>query len=80
MTVHVPEDKLSEIVSLVELWLLMHTATIKDLQSLLGKLLYVRACIRPVYIYILYVAYAAFTQCSSFKLQSRFISDHIRFL
>ena len=52
MTVHVPEDKLSEIVLLVELWLSMHAATIKDLRSLLGKLLYVCACIHPGHIFM----------------------------
>ena len=74
MTVHVPEDKLLEIVSLVELWLLMHTAMIKDLQSLLGKLSYVCACIRPVYIYI-YIYYMLFMQRLLSVLRSNYNQD-----
>ena len=77
MTVRVPEDKLSEIVSLVELWLSMRTATIKDLQSLLGKLSYVCTCICPGRIVmqrLLSVLRSNYNQ-DSFQITSDFRSD-----
>ena len=73
MMVRVPEDKLMEIVSLVELWLWMHTATIKDLQSLLGKLLYACACISPGH--ILCSVYSVFFVRTTIKIHFR--SHHI---
>ena len=78
MTVRVPEDKLLEIVSLVELWLSMNTARIKDLQSLLGKLSYVCACIRPGRIFMqrssFFVLRSNYHQ-DSFQITSDFRSD-----
>ena len=41
MTVNVPNDKLNQISSLVDIWLLKSTTTMTELQSLVGKLLYV---------------------------------------
>ena len=77
MSVRVPEDKLSEIVSLTKLWSSMHTATIKDLQSLLGKLSYVCACIRPGRIFmqrLLSVLRPNYNK-HSFQITSDFRSD-----
>ena len=71
MTARVPEDKLSEIVSLAELWLSMHTATIKNLQSLLGKLSYVCACIRRVLDVSLCSVYSAFFVLTTIKINFR---------
>ena len=41
MTVSFSQDKLSEIQLMVHTWSLKHTATLKDMRTLLGKLLYV---------------------------------------
>ena len=45
MTVSVPDDKLNKILCLVELWLSKSSATITELQSFVGKLSYICACI-----------------------------------
>ena len=47
MTIGVPEDKLEEIKSLIHTWLSKPDATVLELQSLIGKLLYVCSCIHP---------------------------------
>jgi len=47
MTIELTEDRLLEIKSLVLYWLNKDVAKIKDLQSLIGKLNFVAACLRP---------------------------------
>ena len=44
MTVTLPPEKLAEIIDLISSWLLKLMTTIKDLRSLMGKLLYVSQC------------------------------------
>lgn len=52
MTLEITPERLAEIKSLVFQWLNKDTASIKDLQSLIGKLNFVAACVRPGRIFI----------------------------
>ena len=52
MTVEVTPQRLVEIRSLVEQWLEKESATLKEVQSLLGKLNFVGACVRPSRIFV----------------------------
>ena len=52
MTVEVTPERLIEIKELVETWLSKETATLKELQSVVGKLNFVAACVRPGRIFI----------------------------
>ena len=52
MTVEVTPERLVEIRQLVLLWLAKESATLKELQSLIGKLNFVAACVRPGRIFI----------------------------
>ena len=52
MTVEVTPGRLVEIKELVSSWLEKETATLKELQSLIGKLNYVAACVKPGRIFI----------------------------
>ena len=45
-TVSIPEEKLREIINLCKSWLGKQTCTKKELQSLLGSLLYITKCVR----------------------------------
>ena len=51
MTVSMPDDKLNEISSLVDIWLSKSTATITELQLLIGEL-YICSCIHPGHIFM----------------------------
>ena len=46
-TVQVPQDKLDSITELIKDWLTKLSATKAELQSLIGKLAFVCACISP---------------------------------
>ena len=52
MTVEVTKERLAEIRKLTEEWLNKDLATIKQIQSLLGKLNFVGACVKPSRIFI----------------------------
>ena len=52
MTVEVTPQRLTEIRSLIERWLEKDSATLKEIQSLLGKLNFVAACVRPSRIFV----------------------------
>jgi hypothetical protein len=52
MTMEVTEDRLQEIKLLVVCWLNKTNATLRELQSLIGKLNFVAACVRPGRIFI----------------------------
>ena len=52
MTVEVTPQRLVEIRSLVEQWLEKESATLKEVQSILGKLNFVAACVRPSRIFV----------------------------
>ena len=52
MTVEVTPQRLVEIKTLIEQWLEKESATIKEIQSLLGKLNFVAACVRPSRIFV----------------------------
>lgn len=52
MTMEVTPDRLMEIKLLVKQWLTKDKATIKEIQSLLGKLNFVAACVRPSRIFV----------------------------
>ena len=52
MTVEVTEDRLNEIRLLLRTWLDREKATLKDIQSLIGKLNFVAACVKPGRIFI----------------------------
>ena len=47
MTLEITPERLSEIQGLVASWLIKETASLKELQSLLGKLSFVSSCVRP---------------------------------
>lgn len=52
MTVEVTPERLTEIRNLIEIWLKKEFATLKEIQSLLGKLNFVAACVRPSRIFV----------------------------
>ena len=52
MTMEITPERLSEIRNLIKSWLTKETATLKQLQSLLGKLNFVAACVKPSRIFI----------------------------
>ena len=52
MTVEVTPQRLTEIRSLIKRWLEKISATLKEIQSLLGKLNFVAACVRPSRIFV----------------------------
>lgn len=52
MTVEVTPERLLEIKKLIEVWLGKEFATLKEIQSLLGKLNFVAACVRPSRIFV----------------------------
>ena len=47
MTMGITPERLSEIRHLIKSWLTKETATMKQLQCLLGKLNFVAACVKP---------------------------------
>ncbi|ESO82639.1 hypothetical protein LOTGIDRAFT_155653 [Lottia gigantea] len=51
-TMEVTPERVSEILALVESWLTRKRATLKDLQSLLGKLHFICNCVRPGRIFV----------------------------
>lgn len=52
MTVEITPDRLEEIRLLLKQWLNKDTASLREIQSLLGKLNFVAACVRPGRIFI----------------------------
>ena len=52
MTIEVTPERLKEINLLLKTWLEKHTASLKEIQSLLGKLNFIAACVRPGRIFI----------------------------
>lgn len=52
MTIEVTPERLVEIKQLVQMWLGKTSATLKQIQSLLGKLNFVAACVRPSRIFV----------------------------
>ena len=63
MTIEVPPDKLESISALLDKWLVLPCATKSELQSLIGKLVFVCACISPGRIF--YAAYATWLASTS---------------
>ena len=51
MTVEITPERLEEIKTLLKLWLSKENASIKEVQSLLGKLNFVAACVKPARIF-----------------------------
>ena len=47
MTIEITPERLLEIKKLIKLWLHKEKASLKDIQSLLGKLNFIAACVRP---------------------------------
>ena len=52
MTMEITPERLIEISSLLELWLHKENATLKQVQSLLGKLNFIAACVKPSRIFV----------------------------
>ena len=52
MTLEVTPGRLEEIRSLISMWLKKETASLKEIQSLLGKLNFIAACVRPGRVFI----------------------------
>ena len=52
MTISITPDRLAEIRSLVEQWLVKRTASKRQLQSLLGKLMFISKCVRQSRIFV----------------------------
>ena len=52
MTVEVTSDRLKEIRALIQFWLNKKFASLKEIQSLLGKLNFVAACVKPSRIFV----------------------------
>ena len=46
-TIAVPDEKLKQISDLVETWVTKHSCTCRQLQSLLGHLIYIHKCVKP---------------------------------
>ena len=74
LTVSVPDDKLNEISSLVDIWLSKSTAAITELQLLVGKLSYVCSCIHSSWPHI----YATFIKCFVIKLSFHIVRSYER--
>ena len=51
-TISIPEDKLAQIQVTVSQWLCKRTCTKRQLQSILGLLLYVHKCVRPARVFL----------------------------
>ena len=51
-TISIPPDKLQDVTSTVLQWLSRDVASKRDLQSILGLLLYVHKCIKPARIFL----------------------------
>ena len=52
MTISVTPERLKEICNLLSIWLQKDTASLREIQSLLGKLNFIAACVRPGRIFI----------------------------
>ena len=52
MTMEITPERLKELISLLKIWLSKEKATLKQIQSLLGKLNFVSACVRPGRIFV----------------------------
>ena len=52
LTLEVTPDRVIEILELVESWLKRVTATVREIQSLLGKLQFISSCVRPGRIFV----------------------------
>ena len=52
MTIEVTSDRLKEIRALIQFWLDKKFASLKQIQSLLGKLNFVAACVKPSRIFV----------------------------
>ena len=52
LTLSITPERLIEIRSLVSQWLLKREATLRELQSLIGKLNFVAHCVKPARIFI----------------------------
>ena len=52
MTIEITPERLQEIITILATWLDKSSASLKDIQSLLGKLNFVAACVRPGRIFI----------------------------
>ena len=52
MTLEVTPERVREILDLVQIWLLKSSAKLKEIQSLLGKLHFLAACVKPSRIFV----------------------------
>ena len=52
MTIEITAERLKEIISLLTSWLNKEKASLKEIQSLLGKLNFIAACVRPGRVFI----------------------------
>ena len=52
MTLEITQERVIEIQALVATWLTKNTTSLKELQSLLGKLSFVSSCVRPGRIFV----------------------------
>ena len=52
MSLEITQDRLLEIQELVAAWLVKETTSLKELQSLLGKLSFVSSCVRPGRVFV----------------------------
>ena len=52
LTLSVTQERVKEILELVKIWLRKSTATLKELQSLIGKLSFVASCVHSSCIFI----------------------------
>ena len=52
MTIKITAERLKEIISLLTSWLNKEKASLKEIQSLLGKLNFIAACVRPGRVFI----------------------------
>ena len=77
MTMSVTEDRLIEIKHLVLTWTSKAKANLKEVQSLLGKLSFVAACVRPARIFLsrMFAVLANFPKSRAIQLPDGFIKD-----
>ena len=52
MTIEVTQERLNEMQLLLQTWLCKSTASLKEIQSILGKLNFIAACVRPGRVFI----------------------------
>ena len=52
MEIHIPQNKITDIIDILYSWTKRHCATKRQLQHILGKLLYISRCVKPARLFV----------------------------